>query len=482
MSDGIMPTPFQARVLLVPETYDLFLGGGRGGSKSYCLGLLALRHIEQYGDRAHVLYIRKTYQGLLDFEQITREILAAAYGSSARYNGASHVWRLPTGATLELGQLDGPQDYGKYQGRSFTLLLIDEGGQWPQLEVLDLLRSNLRGRGVPTRTALAANPGGCGHQALAEKFALRATPWVPTADKATGREFVSCPSTLADNPHLDQAAYRNQLAAACSTDPELLQSWLGGSWLVNRGAYFQHVLSAERNMIEPWDTLPTPSSGYEHLTLWQRKQLVKAGKAGATNWDYYLAHDFGVSAPSVAFLCGRSPGANGPDGRWYPRGSIVLIDEWHTADPAHFSRGLGFTIPVLAAGIRQFCGKWYVKAEGCADDAIFARTGHSGAASIAEDFLNHGVTFHPARKADRWTGWERLRRLMQDAGKPDVPGLYVSRRCQGFWRTVPSLPRDPRRRDDVDSSANDHWADAARYGVSYEHPQEPSVIRTRRAH
>lgn len=464
---AITPTEFQSRVLLVPEDFDAFAGGGRGGGKSTTLALLALRHCEQYGDRARVLYIRKTYQGLLDWEQITRELFHAAYGSAARFNGSSHVWRLPNGSTVELGQLDGPQDYAKYQGRSFSLLLIDEAGQYADLATLDLLRSNLRARGVPTRTVVAANPGGIGHSALAERFVFPARPWQPTLDKLSGRRFVSCPSTLTDNPNLDGDAYRKQLAAACSTDPELLRAWQDGDWTVARGAFFAGVLDAERNMIEDWDALPSPASGYEHLSLWERKQLVKSGRASAAKWDYYLAHDFGVSAPSVTFLLAKSPGAHGPDGRWYPRGSIVVVDEWHTADTASFNRGLGFTVPVVADGIRQFCGKWGVEATGCADDAIFARTG-SSAGSIAEEFHKHGVTFEPARKADRWTGWERLRRLMQGAGKPDVAGLYVSRRCAGFWRTVPSLARDPRRPDDVDTAGNDHWADALRYGVGFE--------------
>jgi hypothetical protein len=57
-----------------------------------------------------------------------------------------------------------------------------------------------------------------------------------------------------------------------------------------------------------------------------------------------------------------------------------------------------------------------------------------------------------------------MRRLLQDAGKPDVPGLYVARTRSYFGSTVPYLGRDPKRVEDVDSSGPDHAADAARYG------------------
>jgi hypothetical protein len=117
------------------------------------------------------------------------------------------------------------------------------------------------------------------------------------------------------------------------------------------------------------------------------------------------------------------------------------------------------------------CDRWVptsghfkrVHPKGVADDAIFARMG-SGAGSISEEFRRAGVTFWPARKADRLTGWNIARRLMQDAGKPDQPGLYVARQCEYFWETVPILGRDPRRPEDLDSRGPDHAADAIRYG------------------
>ncbi|MGI8744060.1 MAG: hypothetical protein ACR2NN_16090 [Bryobacteraceae bacterium] len=73
---------FQQRIMAVPETLNVFLGGGRGGAKSHAMAFLALRHAAQYGERARILYIRQTYKGLSDFEEITRELFGL--GTRAR--------------------------------------------------------------------------------------------------------------------------------------------------------------------------------------------------------------------------------------------------------------------------------------------------------------------------------------------------------------------------------------------------------------
>jgi hypothetical protein len=67
-----------------------------------------------------------------------------------------------------------------------------------------------------------------------------------------------------------------------------------------------------------------------------------------------------------------------------------------------------------------------------------------------------------------------MRRLLADAGKTDVPGLYVARSCRYWWATVPALTRDPRNPEDVDTTAPDHGADACRYGLS----NDPQIIVT----
>ncbi len=109
------------------------------------------------------------------------------------------------------------------------------------------------------------------------------------------------------------------------------------------------------------------------------------------------------------------------------------------------------------------CAKWNVQADGVADDAIFAKNGHASG-SIADEFASSGVRFERARKADRLTGWNRMRKLLSWAGMPDRPGLYVARNCGYFWQTAPTLARDQKRIEDVDTTGPDHGADAIRYG------------------
>lgn len=429
---------FQTRAMEVPEEFDLFLGGGRGGGKSYALGMLALRHAEQYGDRARILYLRRSYKGLADFELVCRELFGQVYGTEARFNQAEHVWRLPMGAYFEMGQLESAADYSKYQGRSFTLMLIDEAGQYPGAELLDMMRSNLRGgKDLPIRVVIAANPGGPGHYWLAKRYVFQAGPWTPFVEPKSKRTWVYAPSTFDANHFIDREQYAEQLGSACADDPELLRAWTTGDWAVARGAYFGSVIDEARNAIEPWKAIPK-------------------------GWDTYLAHDFGSSAPSATYLIAQSPG-EAVAGRYYPRDSLVLIDELATNKRDNLNAGLGWTVPTLAEEIIAMCKRWGVRAQGCADDAIFAKTGHA-TGSIADEFSRAGVYFRPAKKADRVSGWQTMRRLLGDAGKPDMPGLYVSRACTYFWATVPYLARDQKRVEDVDSSGPDHAADAVRYG------------------
>ncbi len=445
---------YQRQVLEIPEDFDVFLGGGRGSGKSYALVLLCLRHIEQYGPNSRILYIRKTYKGLADFESLCRDVFGLVYSTRAKYNQTEHLWRFPNGGYLELGQLESEGDYAKYQGRSFNLLLVDEAGQYSTPALLDRLRSNLRGpKDLPIRAVMCANPGGPGHQWLSARYVFQAAPWAPFAEDKSGKEWVYAPGTYLDNPHIDQGQYQAQLTASCPNDPELLEAWLKGDWSVSRGAYFAGTLSEKRSAFS-WEP----------------------GRKPLQAFDTYVSLDWGSTAPAVAFLFFR-PHENVilEPGRVACRGSVLLVDELSTARHDDWSVGLGWTTQQLADAIIEMCRAWRVHPRGVVDAAVF---GHHGSVmgSIGDEIRRAGVWLTPSRKGSRVAGWQKMRGLMADAGKVDKPGLYVSRRCKGFWETVPHLGRDSRRPEDIDTGQPDHWGDAARYGVLYE-PARPSGQR-----
>src|SRR3546814_16455860 len=103
-----------------------------------------LGHGEQTKEKWRFLYGRRSYKGLADVELVLRTRVSGGYGAGASYSAPGHVCRLPYGY-VELAQVDNPGAYDKVQGRSFTLIMVDEVTQWGDPFVIDMLRSNLRG-------------------------------------------------------------------------------------------------------------------------------------------------------------------------------------------------------------------------------------------------------------------------------------------------------------------------------------------------
>lgn len=99
----------------------------------------------------------------------------------------------------------------------------------------------------------------------------------------------------------------------------------------------------ESKVVFPAWTLPLKGKGRDgrHGGTWLEAPNDFAG------WRFWLAMDYGVGAPCVIYLCGEAPGSI-VDGRWYPRGSCLLIDELSTALPNQPNTGRGDTIPQLA--------------------------------------------------------------------------------------------------------------------------------------
>jgi hypothetical protein len=104
---------------------------------------------------------------------------------------------------------------------------------------------------------------------------------------------------------------------------------------------------------------------------------------------------------------------------------------------------------------------------GPADSSIFdVENGRS----IAQDFAKAGIAWEPCVKGpgSRRQGWEQIRKRLKASLKQPMeePGLFAFNTCRdGYARTVPTMPRDVNKPDDVDDKAEDHAGDETRYEV-----------------
>ena len=447
MSDALAPTKWQRNVLATPRECDLALLGGKGSGKSALVPFLVMRDEQEFGSDSRSLYVRKSHGGAQEFMLSMYEALVRAYGiRGVTLNSQTGLFKFGK-ATLQVDQLAEPKDLQKHWGKNYSLVICDETGEYNGLDLVDKLRASLRPpSGIPARMILIGNPGGPNHSVLLKTFVAGVAPWTPTLDRRSGRQFIYCPSTYRDNPHIDQADYLAQLKAACCDDPELMKAWADGSFAVAKGGYFSSVIDESRNMIEPWTQLPGPTRRGDE-------------------WNVFISIDWGSSAPADVQIVAESPGAT-VNGQFISRGSLVIVDELATNTLDSLTLGLQWTTAKLGEAVVEMCAKWNCEPVGCCDDAAFAKTG-STLISIASELQQAGVYVYPSGKGGRVEGWQRMRQLLADAGKVDKPGLFIARNCEYWWSTVPFLPRDPRKPEDLDSRGPDHSADCTRMSIQY---------------
>jgi hypothetical protein len=289
------------------------------------------------------------------------------------------------------------------------------------------------------------------------------------------------PPRLSIRSHIDEnralleadPEYKQKIAASARNAAER-KAWLEGSWDIVAGGMFDDVWEPKYNIVHPFEIPPT--------------------------WRISRSFDWGSSKP---FSVGWWAVSNGedirlPSGQWKSsiRGDVFRINEWYgsTGKP---NEGLEITATDILEGIVKRELEWgyripqepYCRVKGgIADSQIFAvENGNCIATDMKirirmdDGFRYPGVMWSEAdkRPGSRKIGWELMRQMMKNA-RPRVveddsgitriiprerPGLFVFGNCTDFIRTIPVLPRDPKDMDDIDTEAEDHIADDARYFV-----------------
>jgi hypothetical protein len=159
------------------------------------------------------------------------------------------------------------------------------------------------------------------------------------------------------------------------------------------------------------------------------------------------------------FVCLWFAVADGVTG--YPKGSLICYRELYGGSE---NVGLRLSAEQVADRLHQCeAGDEVRPTYSVADPSIFA---HDGGPSIGERFADRRLFFSPADNKrigilGHLAGWDMLRARL--VGEDDRPLIYFFNTCLNCIRTIPMMQHDELRPEDMDSSGDDHCADATRY-------------------
>lgn len=417
----------QAEAIAADWCPELFYGGAAGGGKSDFLLGDYLQDVPTYGEAWRGILFRRTYPELEEIIARSRDIYPL---TGAEWFEQKRQWQWPNGALLKMRYLERDADATRYQGHQYTWIGWDELTQWPSLFGYRFLRARLRSaHPVPTkRIRAAANPGGIGHMAVKDYFIDPAPGgFAPILDPETGMERMFIPARLRDNSILlaNDPEYAGRLKGLGSE--ALVRAWLDGDWSVVEGAFFD--CWSHRLIVRPF---PIPEG-------WARIRSFDWGSAspGSVGWWAIASDDYRLD-----------------DGRTIPRGALVRYREWYIAKAPNV--GMKMRTEDIAAGIRERERGDRIS-DYPADPSIFKE---DGGPSIGEVFARNGVHWRPADN-QRIPGWQQMRDRM--IGVDGVPMIYTFDTCRDSIRTIPALPHDKNKAEDIDTDAEDHAADEWRY-------------------
>ena len=447
----------QSEAFLTPATEVLY-GGAAGGGKSHLMRIamiawcIAIPGIQCNLFRRTSDDLGKNHmEGPSGFRALLADWVVAGHVSFNEQKG--HI-SFKNGAKIFLCHCQHEKDRFKYQGAEIHVLMIDELTHFTET-IYRYLRGRVRlgGLNLPKgheglfpRIICGSNPGGIGHSWVKAMFIDHAAPMeivaMPKEEGGMLRQYI--PAKLDDNPTLaeNDPDYIDRLSGLGNA--ALVRAMRDGDWDIVAGGALDDVWDRAKHVIEPFEI---PSS-----------------------WHVDRSFDWGSSHPFSVGWWAESDGTEATlrDGskRCWPRGTVFRIAEYYgwNGRPNEGCRLLAVEVARKIMEFEKAMFKTRSVTPGPADSSIFdAENG----VSIADDMGRVGIRWIRADKSpgSRKIGLESLRRRLKAAlaWPMEEPGLLIFDTCSHFIRTVPVLPRDEKKPDDVDSAAEDHVYDEARY-------------------
>ena len=444
---GPQPGP-QASLLSCPAN-EILYGGARAGGKSYGILLDWLAHEARYGHYARGILFRRTIPELEDMLEKARAILP---GFGWRYAEQRRTWQAPSGATLKMRYLERDAHADRYQGHQYSWMGLDELGSWPRPDPINKLRATLRSVHVGDRVRMvaSANPGGVGHNWIRKRYINPVPPYRLQHVDTELSHWTICyiPARFEDNRIL----YREDpgyLERATAGLPEwLARAWADGNWDIVAGGALDD--------------------------LWGPHLILPRFKVPKT-WRVDRSFDWGSTAPFSVCWWAEANGeeATLPDGRKFcpPKGTLIQIAEWYGATAIGENKGLKLSAKAVAQGIKEreeiLRRDGWVNAPirpGPADNQI-RNVNETDSDSIEKKMADEGVywTESDKRPGSRKVGLQLIRDRLEASQTREGPALYFMDNCRASIAILPTLPRDEKDPDDIDTNADDHIADAVKY-------------------
>ncbi len=318
---------------------------------------------------------------------------------------------------------------------------------------------------IPLMLFSTTNPFGAGHNWVKKRF-IDVAPYGTVVKRQTKvfnpktkqeelveKTQVALFSSYIENIYLSS----NYIASLLNyPDPNIRRAWALGSWDIISGGAVGDLWNKDKHVINRF--------------------VIPDG------WYIDRTFDWGSSHP---FSVGWWARANGEEadvlldnGEWIkfcpPKGSLIQFYEWYGTKEIGTNKGLKMSARDIAKGINQIehglIESGWIKrtvASGSADNQIW-NNNNTDNDCIADIMESENVYWERSNKASgsRVNGLQLFRDMLKNTtDNAEQPHIYFMNNCIASISTIPVLPRDEKKIDDVDTSAEDHAYDMVRYRI-----------------